>query len=279
MQVQSHHAPGAVQATGHPEQFIDAERYPIVDLESAAGRDLVAQGRQQLDTDGTCVLEGFLRPEAAARARAELQGLLGQAYYCEKTHNPYLAPNDPGFADDHPRNLQQLSDLGALADDQIPDGSVLRQLYLWDRLQAFVAALLGVERLYPYADPLGSLNLNVFRPGQQLGWHYDNADWAITLMLQPAEAGGVYEYVPWIREPDDEHYDAVGHVLAGARETVRELALGPGSLVLFRGRYSLHRVTPVRGTLPRLVAVLSYDTEPGVRLTEHNRLLFYGRVS
>ncbi|MGF1608219.1 MAG: hypothetical protein ACFCUQ_02405 [Kiloniellales bacterium] len=55
--------------------------------------------------------------------------------------------------------------------------------------------------------------------------------------------------------------------------------MGEGALVLFRGRHSLHRVTPVEGARPRLVAVLSYDSEPGVMLTEYNRKLFYGRAS
>jgi predicted 2-oxoglutarate/Fe(II)-dependent dioxygenase YbiX len=146
-------------------------------------------------------------------------------------------------------------------------------------LQAFVAALLEVPKLYPYSDPLGSLNVNVFQPGQQLGWHYDNADWAFTLMLQDAEAGGVYEYLPWTRSASEENYDRVARVLDGEEPEVRKLSMGAGALVLFRGRHSIHRVTPVEGNRPRLVAVLSYDTEPGVMLTEHNRKLFYGRAS
>ncbi|MDH3474865.1 MAG: 2OG-Fe(II) oxygenase [Rhodospirillales bacterium] len=262
-----------------PETFVDLTRYPIEDLETEAGRDLVARGRRQLAEDGACVLAGFLLPEAAARARAELAPRLGDAYYCEKSHNPYLDPDDPAFPGEHPRNLPQVSDLGALADDQISEGTVLRSLYRWDRLRDFVAALLEVPGLYPYADPLASLNVNVFQPGQQLGWHFDNADWAVTLMLQPAEAGGVYEYLPWIRSPEDENYEAVARALGGGRDGVRVLSQDVGALVLFRGRYSLHRVTPVVGKRPRLVAVLSYDTEPGVKLTEHNRRLFYGRIA
>jgi len=260
-----------------PERFVDTVRFPLTQLASDEGQALVARCRVQLAAEGACVLESFLLPDAAAAARAELEGRLAEAFYCTKSHNPYLAEDDPLRPADHPRNRPQVSDLGALADDLIPDG-VLRQLYRWDALQAFIAALLEVPRLYPYADPLGSLNLNIFQPGQQLGWHYDNADWAITLMLQPAEAGGVYEYVPWIRKPDDENYGAVAAILDGDDNGVRRLAMGEGALVLFRGRYSLHRVTPVEGSRPRLVAVFSYDTEPGVMLTEHNRELFYGRT-
>ncbi len=230
-------------------------------------------------SEGACVLEGFLTPAAAAQGLAEMLPLLDGAYYCAKDHNPYLAAADPAFPADHPRNSPQVTDVGCLADDQIPGDSVLRRLYLWDELRAFIAAIVGAERLHPYADPLGSLNLNVFRPGQQHGWHFDNANYAFTLMLQSAESGGVYEYVPAIRSAERENYAAVARVLEGDRSGVRALAMGPGALVLFRGRTALHRVTPVEGQRPRLVAVLSYDTRPGVTLSEHNRMLFYGRVA
>ena len=264
--------------TTTPEQLVDTTRHALDRPHSAEWLALVARCRAELDADSACVLPGFLLPEAAARARDEVLPLLGDAYYCEKSHTPYLAPTDPAFPADHPRNREVVSDLGALPDDRIPSGGVLRTLYDWPRLRSFIAAVLGVEALYPYADPLGSLNLNVFQPGQQLGWHFDNADWAVTLMLQPAEAGGVYEYVPGTRTADDERYDGVAAVLDGADTGVRRLAVATGALVLFRGRYTLHRVTPVTGARPRLVAVLSYDTTPGVMLTEHNRRLFYGRT-
>jgi hypothetical protein len=262
-----------------PEALVDLERYPLADLEAPAGQALVESCRTEFEAKGVLVLADFLRPEAAAAARFELAAQLGEAYYCEKAHNPYLSVADPAYPPDHARNRLQVTDVGCLADDLIAPESVLRQLYLWDKLQAFIAAIIGVPRLYPYADPLGSLNVNVFQPGQQHGWHFDNADYAFTLMLQPAQAGGVYEYVPWIRSPETENYAAVQRVLDGVRDEVNELAMGVGALVLFRGRYSLHRVTPVEGARPRLVAVLSYDTQPGVMLSEHNRRLFYGRVA
>ncbi len=257
---------------------IDLGRYPIRDLDGGPGATLVAAGRKALEEEGACVLPGFLRPDAVARCLAELQGRLGEAYYCRKDHNPYLDAGDEAFPTDHPRNRKQVSDLGALADDQIPEDSLLRGLYRDAGLQAFVAALLGVPQLYPFADPLGSLNLNVFQGGQQLGWHFDNAEWALTLMLQAAEAGGHYEYAPNIRTAGEAHHGAVQEVLDGRSEAVRRLSMGPGALVLFRGRHSIHRVTPVEGSLPRLVAVLSYSVVPGVMLTEYNRELFYGRT-
>ena len=130
----------------------------------------------------------------------------------------------------------------------------------------------------PTPTPQNRVRVGTAPAELQLGWHFDNADWSITLMLQPATAGGVYEYAPNTRGADEERYDAVAAVLEGCGPDVRSLAMDIGALVLFRGRYTLHRVTPVAGDRPRLLAVLSYDTKPGVMLTEHNRRLFYGRI-
>ena len=262
-----------------PEDLIDLARYPLHEPERAAYRKLVRAGQKRLGGDGALVLPGFVTRAAAAVLVREAEALLPQAYYCTQDHNPYLIADDPDLPAAHPRNRAQVSDKGCIAHDLFAEDSALRALYDWPRLRAFIAAVQGVARLYPYADPLASLNLNVFRAGQQLGWHFDNADFATTLMLRPAQAGGRYEYAPGLRTAEDASYDAVARVLDGARAGVRVLDMEAGALVLFRGRYALHRVTPVEGTRPRLLAVLSYDPEPGKMLTEHTRALFYGRVA
>jgi hypothetical protein len=48
-------------------------------------------------------------------------------------------------------------------------------------------------------------------------------------------------------------------------------------LSLFRGRQSLHRVTPSRGSSKRLLAALSYVTNPDTIFSAYARKLFYGR--
>ena len=260
-----------------PADCVDLGRYPIDDLSGEGVRALLAEGQAALAARGSFVLSGFLKPEAVGAILAEHASRYGEAYYCRKDHNVFLAPQDGERPADHPFNRLQVSDLGCLAWDQIGGESLLGRLYDWPPLGAFLAALLGYPRLYPYEDPLGSVNLNLFQPGQQLGWHYDNADFAITLMLQPAATGGVYEYLPAFRDREDPEGEGLAAVLGGEREGVLELTQGSGALVLFRGRRSLHRVTPVVGERPRIVVVFSYDPEPGRRLTAHTQELFYGR--
>ena len=56
------------------------------------------------------------------------------------------------------------------------------------------------------------------------------------------------------------------------------LNMKPGTLVLFRGRNSIHRVTPTIGNLKRILVVLAYNSEPGIALSESARQTFYGRL-
>jgi hypothetical protein len=54
-------------------------------------------------------------------------------------------------------------------------------------------------------------------------------------------------------------------VLDGHSQAVRSIKVEAGTLLLFCGRRALHCVPPVRGNVPRVIALLSYDRTPGVR--------------
>ncbi len=51
--------------------------------------------------------------------------------------------------------------------------------------------------------------------------------------------------MPLIRTADDENFDGIQRVLEGSRDGVHTLQLRAGDMQIFRGRYSLHRVTRV----------------------------------
>jgi hypothetical protein len=264
----------------HPlTDIVDLAAYPIDRLDGPEGTARLAHWRRALQADGVLVMPGFLTRSAVRTILGEAGPVLEHCYYCAHSHNAWLAANDETLPGDHPRNVANISDLGCIADDQIPPDSMLRRVYDAPEVREAIAAILDVPALHQYEDPLGSLNVNLQRAGQQLNWHYDNADFVTTVLLQEPDGGGAFEYCPNLRRPDDENYDGVARVLRGERDAVRTLAIEPGALVLFRGRYSLHRVTPVEGDTPRIIAILSYDTKPGVMLTEYTRKLFYGRVA
>lgn len=67
-------------------------------------------------------------------------------------------------------------------------------------------------------------------------------------------------------------------MLDGRSDRVTSLHLQPGDLQLFRGRYSLHRVAPLRGARPRYVAIISYVEEPGMVATPERAMQLYGRT-
>ena len=52
----------------------------------------------------------------------------------------------------------------------------------------------------------------------------------------------------------------------------------PGTLLLFEGRRSIHRVSPIRGPRARHVALLAYDTKPGTDSSPLLKRVRYGRV-
>ena len=259
------------------EQQIDLASHPIAELDTSDGMALVDRCRRSLRDRGAYVLEGFLRQEAVAAILEDVNGVLENAFYKPKTHNPYLAPDDGDLPASHPRNRQQLTNSATLAYDFIPTDCLLDRIYQWPPLREFIARTLGYGELHPYADALAAVNVLVYPPGTQTGWHFDNAHFVVTLMLQQAQRGGVYEYAPFIRAQDQDNYSAIEAVLDGDSGPVHTLEQSVGDLVVFQGRYTLHRVTEVYGAIARLIAVLSYDVKPGATLTPHTRKTFYGR--
>ena len=254
---------------------VDTANHPLADTEYAAACKAL------LDADGALVLRGFFRPEAIAEVVAQSAPAEADAFYAGSTHNVYLTDPDPGLAEDHPFNRQVASSKGLIADDQIPQDSPLRTIYGDPTFRIFLCRVLGIESIHPYADRLSSINVHFASEGRELGWHFDNSSFAVTMLLQAPEDGGAFEYVPDVRGddgPDEAEYERVRSVLDGETD-VRRLAFAPGDLVLFRGRHALHRVTPTDGNTTRMLVVFAYNDEPGVALSESALRTFYGRTS
>jgi hypothetical protein len=259
---------------------VDLDRYPIEPLGDARAQALAAACRAELAETGSCLLPGFLRPDAVTRMAEEAAAVAPLAHRKPggRGATAYLAPPDESFPEGHPRRRLQTSSVGAVAYDLIPHGSLVRALYEWDGLLAFLGASLGKDRLYRYADPLGALNIASMGEGEHLLWHFDQTDFVVSILLQDCERGGDFEYVPNIRDAKTENYDRVRRLLDGDRSEVVRLDMAPGTLALFMGRHSIHRVTPIAGSTLRLIALLGYDTEPGTLSSERLKLARYGRT-
>jgi hypothetical protein len=255
--------------------IVDFDRYPV-GPDGRFGQQVVERCRSELANDGACQLDGFMRPAAARVVLDQAEALYSKAFRTDAAHNAYFTEMIAGGRQDDPRGVSLHSSKRALGYKYCGASSPLRILYEWDGLVTFLKDALDLTDLYRDADPVGACSVMFYDEGDELGWHFDNSEFAVTLMLQECLEGGRFEYVPGIRTADTENFAAVRAVLDGAREPVRPLEAGPGTLTLFRGRYSLHRVTPVHGATRRVNAVLAYASTPGHRLTPLNRRLFYG---
>jgi len=257
-----------------PQTIINFDNHPIID------QDFRSACRGTLNRDGVLVLPNFLRTEAIGTVLQEGNTLRPQAYFCRQEHTVYLSPPSSDFPADHPRNRMVISSKGCITDDVVPRRSPLRFLYNDDTFKDFLCEVLNEKALYPYADPLSSINLHYADPGQELGWHFDNSAFAITLMIQQPERGGDFEYVGNMRDADRQemNFEGVEKVLNG-EIPANQLNMNAGALVLFRGRNAIHRVSPVEGQRTRMLVVLAYNAKSGISLEETARMTFYGRLS
>ncbi len=258
------------------ENMVDLARYPIADLTSEQGAKFAGECRQQYESTGLCMLHGFIKPSALQQMASEAEALSGKAYFCKSTHNAYLTEEE-GLEGDDVRARQEETYVGSVAYDLIPESASLRQLYNWDPLRDFIGAVLGKPKLHRFADIMGACSINVFKDGGEHGWHFDESEFTVTLMLQPPEVGGAFEYVPKIRGLTNEQ-EIVGKVLDGDRTGVVELPFTAGTLLIFGGNQTIHRVARVSGPKKRLVPVLCYAEKPGIANSPEVRKLFWGRT-
>jgi len=261
------------------DDVVDLDRYPIADPSSPAWQQLVHACQDQLRDQGVASLPGFLTAGAVTAMLALAGQLSPLAWASDQAHTIYFEHPDGAAGPGHPRALLQHSAKKAIAFDQIPASAPIRRLYSSDDLTRFIAAVLGKPVLYRSADPLDALEIAIFEPGDELGWHFDNSEFSVTVMYQQSDAGGHFDYSPWLRTERDQNYPGVQQILQGAAAGVTRLASSPGTLAVFRGQHALHRVTPVTGTRPRINSVLTYGEQPGMKLSELTQKLFYGRTA
>jgi hypothetical protein len=266
-----------VTAVVDPASLVDLDRYPILDLEDPGALQVVASVGEQLAATGAAELGGFVTDAGLRVLIDDADALTPLAHRSGGPGTAYLAHPDLDQPSDHPTRWLGDYAVGAVAYDLFPPDSPLRRLYEWTPLMRFVEACLDRGELFPYADSMGALNLAVMGAGDQLQWHFDQTDFVVSLALRDADVGGDFEVVPRIRSADEERYETVACVLGGSSTGIVRLPMTPGTLLIFEGRHSIHRVSPIAGPTTRLVGLLGYDTKPGTSSTELLRMTRYGR--
>ncbi len=257
---------------------VNLTEYPIDRLDQESGLELLERCRSQLGKTGVLILPGFLEASAVEYCVDQLSPIvMRSSFHHRREHNIYFTDHMDELSADHPALARMHTSSQTVCGDQL-ESTPLSQLYHWRPMIDFVAAVVGKERLYPMADPLAGLNVKAFRDGDVTNWHFDRAEFTVTLLLQNPISGGEFEIRRNLRSDEDPNYDGIAQFLAGEDKGVCSLCLEPGTLTIFRGKYSAHRVAPVAGDRPRMVVVLSYFDSSGVRFSDEDRMQFYGRT-
>lgn len=263
-----------------PETLLDCDRYPIDEMRHPLRRSAVRKVRSGLGRDGCALLKGFLSSPGLELLLGEALERRATAYFSRQTrNNAYFTDPDPALPGTHPVNIMMPRTNGFITADNYGPDTASHALYHWEPLVRFLADCLGKETLFLYADPVSNMIVNVMTPGTRFNWHFDTNDFTVTLLLQPAESGGIFEYVPDIRTAERENYPEVSKVLGGCRDRVRQLDLQPGDLQFFLGRYSLHGVTENTGSTDRLLLIMSFTKRPGVMGNRQRVRLLYGKTT
>ena len=259
--------------------IVDLEKYPIQDLRSQKIKELISKCKGELDQFSCSTIPNFILPQSLDVMNEELKNKIDKVYMSNKSINSYLySKDDPSLPKNHPKRIFMERDNGYLNSDLFEKNSEMKFLYEQEELLKFISACLGVSPIYRWADPLARHAYNIMKPEGVLPWHFDSCEFTLSLMIQKPEKGGIFEYCPFIREPGNENFDEVKKVLDGDRTRVRQLKLEPGDLQIFKGRFTLHRVTKVEGNKPRYLCIPAYVLDPWrVNTPEHSEAI-YGKV-
>jgi hypothetical protein len=259
--------------------ILDLDRYPLDQPGSPRWHELVGRCRSDLATAGMYNLEGFVRPPALARALDEIKPVMDTLSFVHKrSHNIYFTKDIPGLAPDHPA-LRRVDTINhTVCGDQIPE-SVPAWIYEWPQFAVFLAAAMDKETLFTMRDPLARLNVMAYRDGEALNWHFDRSEFTTTLLLQAPEDGGDFQYRSDLRTDANPNYDGVARLLTGRDKEVKTLKLAAGTLNVFKGKNTAHRVSPCKGPRERIIAVFSYYERPGVMFSKEEQIGFYGRTA
>jgi hypothetical protein len=243
--------------------IIDLDRYPIAEPDSDLISALVEHCKLESYSNALCMLPGLIRPDAIAHMAAELEALIDNASRFDITRTAYIKPVDPSLPEDHPRKTAHTTKYHQVLNYQISNNSMLRDLFNWQPLTNFLGRAMGYHTFHRSDCPHLALTSKIASEGDTDGWHFDSNEVVFSIVLQAPEQGGEFEYLPNVRSEENQNYETISKAFKDSEPYSQRLKIQPGTLVMFKGMSSLHRVTPVVGKRRRIVALFSYHTEPG----------------
>ncbi len=257
--------------------ILDLEHYPLDRPGTDEWEKLVMRCKADLARDGMFNLEGFVKPTALEKAIAEIRPVMDTLSFTHKrSHNIYFRKDIPELPVDHPVLVKVDTINHTICADQI-EQSLILHIYEWAPFILFLSTAMEKPALYQARDALARVNVMAYRDGETLNWHFDRSEFTTTLLLQAPEQGGDFVYRSDLRNADKPNYDGVAKLLRGQDDQVKTLKLKAGTLNVFRGKNTAHKVSTIQGKRERLIAVFSYFDKPGVVFSKEDQIGFYGR--
>ena len=272
--------------------------YTIYPIHIPSGKEyasLVKMCTDQLDYQGFVSLKNFLKPQHVDALISSLLVLerKGVGFYSSERHNVFLDEIDSSSVSamnedsrSHPRHIQlKSSKLLISAKDLAPHTSHLENLFQSRSFLNFIRDILQVT-VYPSSDEYGKYYANIFHEGDGLNFHFDRSEFSISLILQPADEGGNFQFVPDSKQYVEEWQEiplnladlqAALDASSTNNSVVHEPKLAAGDLYLFRGQNSLHRVSEIKKG-KRINVILTFNTEPNIVLNNYTLKKFFGVV-
>lgn len=231
----------------------------------------------KLEKDGILIFNSFIGTDGLKTLQDEANDLKKHSYRSSSEYNVYISEYDNTFSSDSPRNRIMSTSKKCIPNDLIPKDSILQRLYDSSFLKDFFCELLDKENLYPYEDSLSSININYYDKGDALGWHFDNSDFTITLLVKNCTKGGVYEFFNDMRYKDGKEDYAFVEKILDNEVSGTKIDSFEGDLMIFKGNKSIHQVTAVEEG-ERILVTFNYNEKIGVSLSEKSRKTFFGRI-
>jgi hypothetical protein len=232
---------------------------------------------QTLNEKGILIFNSFIGSDGLKILQKEANELKEQSYRSSSEYNVYISEYDNTFSSDSPRNRIMSTSKKCIPNDLIPKDSILQRLYDSSFLKDFFCELLDKENLYPYEDSLSSININYYDKGDALGWHFDNSDYTITLLIKNCTKGGVYEFFNDMRYKDGKEDYAFVEKILDNEVSGTKIDSFEGDLMIFKGNKSIHQVTAVEEG-ERVLVTFNYNETTGISLSEKSRKTFFGRI-
>lgn len=224
-----------------------------------SNNEMTIKLRGKLDKFGAAVLFDWIDDELKSKLLEEAIALEGISNRYSHWYTPY---NDSAQSSNRSISRNELRSKFSLAVtiyNQIPENTLVRQIYDSNSILEVVRSVSGNHELKQYNDGAAALNITYMNSGDSVGWHFDTCDLVAALVLQKPSNGGSLVFSSNNQSQYFSYDEHVHDVVT--RSSVHSVAIpySENCLIIFNGKNSIHRIKHVLGDKTRIVILMSFD--------------------